>query len=208
MLHLWVEHSVYSMKKTIVILFLSTLTIGCENNRKGSPTENKQIQVEHKDNKKAEKKKKPLSPHTSTMAMIGDAHIHIDYSSPGVRDRIIFGGLLPYDNVWQAGAHNATWLETNKDLTIDGKILKAGKYGFFVIPSKNQWTIIFNTNWDQHGKDEYDENDDVLTFKVSPELSENVQEHLEYKVTDSGNNNGTISLSWEKVSVSFVFKVN
>ncbi len=196
------------MKKIIVILLLSTLTIGCKNNQKESTTENKQVQVEHEDDKKTEKKKKVLSPHTSTMAMIGDAHIHIDYSSPGVRNRIIFGGLLPYDMVWQAGAHNATWFETNKDLTIDGKILKTGKYGFFVIPSKEQWTIIFNTNWDQHGKDEYDTKEDVIRFVVTPTISENVTEHLEYQVTNTKENEGSVSLSWEKITVSFPIKVN
>jgi len=196
------------MKKIIIILLLSTLTVGCKNNRKGPPTENKQVQVEHKEDKKTEKKKKVLSPHTSTMAMIGDAHIHIDYSSPGVRDRIVFGGLLPYDMVWQAGAHNATWFETNKDLTIDGKTLKTGKYGFFVIPSKEQWTIIFNTNWDQHGKDEYDTKEDVIRFVVIPTISENVTEHLEYKVTNTKENEGSVSLSWEKITVSFPIKIN
>ena len=152
-------------------------------------------------------KKKPLSPHTSAMAMVGDAHIHIDYSSPGVRKRIIFGGLLPYDTVWQAGAHMATWMETNKDLTIDGKELKAGKYGFFVIPNQEEWTIIFNSNWNQHGKDEYDEKDDVLRFKVTPKISEEIKEHLEYNVTKTTNDSGTISLSWEKVIVEFPFEV-
>ena len=142
------------------------------------------------------------------MAMVGDAHIHFDYSSPGVRNRIVFGGLLPYDAVWQAGAHNATWMETNKDLTIDGKVLNAGKYGFFVIPNQEEWTIIFNTNWDQHGKDEYDENNDVLRFKVAPKISEEITEHLEYKVTKVNNTSGTISLSWEKVIVEFPFEVN
>ena len=152
-------------------------------------------------------KKKPLSPHTSAMAMIGDAHIHIDYSSPGVRNRIIFGGLLAYDQVWQAGAHMATWLETDKDLEIDGKELKAGKYGFFVIPNQKEWTVIFNRNWNQHGKDDYTENEDVLRFKVTPEISEEIKEHLEYKVEKTTENSGTISMSWEKVTIEFPFKV-
>jgi len=152
--------------------------------------------------------KKPLSPHASAMAMVGDAHIHFDYSSPGVRDRIVFGGLLSYNVVWQAGAHNATWMETNKDLSIAGKELKAGKYGFFVIPNKEEWTIIFNSNWDQHGKDEYDEKEDVLRFKVSPKISENIQEHLEYNVIKANDTSGTIKMSWEKVTIAFPFSVN
>jgi len=152
-------------------------------------------------------KKKPLSPHTETIAMVGDANIHIDYSSPGVRNRIIFGGLLAYDQVWQAGAHMATWLETNKDLEIDGKELKAGKYGFFAIPNQEEWTIIFNRNWNQHGKDDYTENDDVLRFKVTPKISEEIKEHLEYKVNKTTETSGTISMSWEKVTIEFPFEI-
>lgn len=172
--------------------------------------ETKEVVVEEKSSETSAQsnKKKPLSPHTSTMAMIGDAHIHIDYSSPGVRERIIFGGLLAYDQVWQAGAHNATWLETNKDLTIDGKVLPAGKYGFFTIPSKDKWIIMFNSNWDQHGKDEYDEKDDVLQFKVTPKITQEVLEHLEYKIIKTSDVSGTMSLSWEKVVVEFPFEVN
>jgi hypothetical protein len=152
--------------------------------------------------------KKSISPHTSAMAMIGDAHIHIDYSSPGVRERIIFGGLLPYNQVWQAGAHMATWLETNRSLTINGKKLPAGKYGLFAIPSKKEWTIIFNTNWDQHGKDEYDEKKDILRFMVKPNFSEDIKEHLEYTITAINETSGIIKLNWEKITLEFSFEVN
>ncbi len=193
------------MKKTLILSFSVILFIGCKNNQKESSSEKDNEHIEHIE--KTETKKKPLSPHTSTMSMIGDAHIHIDYSSPGVRDRIIFGGLVGYNNVWQAGAHKATWIETNKDLHIDGKTLPAGKYGFFTIPTKGDWTVMFNKNWEQHGKDEYDQNDDVLRFTVSPKLSENIQEHLEYKITKTNETEGTISLSWEKVTISFPFEV-
>ena len=190
------------MKNLIVVFVLTISVLSCKNQE-----QKKDDHQHHKVEKKETSKKKPLSPHTSTMAMIGDAHIHIDYSSPGVRGRIIFGGLVGYDNVWQAGAHMATWIETNKDLQIDGKTLPKGKYGFFTIPSKDDWIIIFNSNWEQHGKDEYDEKNDVLRFKVTPKIFEEIKEHLEYKVTKTTDNSGTISLSWEKVLVEFPFEV-
>mgnify|MGYP002001972734 CR=1 FL=1 len=69
--------------------------------------------------KKVNKNQNSLSPHTVAMAMIGGAHIHIDYSSPSVRNRIIFGGLLAFNEVWQSGAHNATWIESDYDLIIN-----------------------------------------------------------------------------------------
>ncbi|WP_417364085.1 DUF2911 domain-containing protein [Galbibacter sp.] len=193
--------------KNIIILLCIILLASCKETSKEAQELSITEKTEQNSTSAEPNKKKPLSPHTSAMAMVGDAHIHIDYSSPGVRKRIIFGGLLPYDTVWQAGAHMATWMETNKDLTIDGKELKAGKYGFFVIPNQEEWTIIFNSNWNQHGKDEYDEKDDVLRFKVTPKISEEIKEHLEYNVTKTTNDSGIISLSWEKVLVEFPFKV-
>ena len=191
----------------IVSIILILLAFGCKSET-GEKTDSKMNHEEHQVEKTGDiTKKKVLSPHTYAMTMVGDAHIHIDYSSPGVRGRIIFGGLVGYDNVWQAGAHKATWIETNKDLIIDGKILPAGKYGFFTIPSKGEWTVIINTNWDQHGKDQYDQKDDVLRFKVNPVSSDEIMEHLEYKVTKTSETEGTISMSWEKVTVSFSFEI-
>ena len=194
--------------KTSLILLCLVMLISCKETSKEVPEPQHKTTTDQKATSEEPTKKKPLSPHTSAMAMVGDAHIHFDYSSPGVRKRIIFGGLLPYDAVWQAGAHQATWMETNKELSIAGKKLKAGKYGFFVIPNQEEWTIIFNSNWDQHGKDEYDEKEDVLRFKVTPIISEDIQEHLEYKVTKTTENSGTISLKWEKVTIQFPFTVN
>ncbi len=194
------------MKNSIILLCIILLASCKEASKEAQELKNGEV-TEQKATTADPAKKKPLSPHTSAMAMVGDAHIHIDYSSPGVRDRIIFGGLLAYDQIWQAGAHMATWIETNKDLQIDGKTLPKGKYGFFTIPSKDDWIIIFNSNWEQHGKDEYDEKNDVLRFKVTPKISEEIKEHLEYNVTKTTNDSGTISLSWEKVFVEFPFEV-
>ena len=193
------------MKNLIVVFVLTISVLSCKNQEQKKGEHNHQeTQTQQED----VPKKKPLSPHTSTMAMIGDAHIHIDYSSPGVRGRIIFGGLVGYDNVWQAGAHMATWIETNKDLIINGEVLPKGKYGFFTIPSKEDWTIMINKNWNQHGKDDYDANDDVIRFKVTPSISDKITEHLEYKVNKISETEGSISLAWEKVTISFPFKIN
>ena len=187
------------MRKQLTILCFTFLFVGCKNQN-----ENEKKEIPNTQEVKPTKKK-ILSPHATAMTMIGDVHIHMDYTSPGVRNRIIFGGLLAYDVVWQAGAHNTTWLETNKDLIIDGKMLTAGKYGFFVIPSKEEWIVIFNTNWNQHGKDAYAAKDDVLRLKVKPMISETVTEHLVYKVKKVNKNEGSISLAWEKVTISFNF---
>ena len=195
------------MKHLIVVLVMTISVLSCKDEPKQTDQNEHKHHVTTSNNDDVQKKK-VLSPHTSAMAMIGEAHIHIDYSSPGVRGRIIFGGLVGYDTIWQAGAHNATWIETDKDLTISDKILPAGKYGFFTIPSKDEWTVIINKKWDQHGKDEYDEKDDVIRFKVTPEISEDIQEHLEYKITKTSDNSGLITMHWEKVKIEFPFAIN
>ena len=194
------------MKNFSILIILLVTVLSCKNNTKQT-NQNEHQHHTTKTKEIKESKKKVLSPHTQTMALIGDTHIHIDYSSPGVRNRIIFGGLVGYDQVWQAGAHMATWLETNKDLNINGETLPKGKYGFFTIPSKGDWTVMINKNWDQHGKDEYDENDDVIRFKITPTLSEEITEHLEYMVNKIDNKSGTISMAWEKVKLEFPFAI-
>ena len=193
--------------KTLILAVIILTTFSCKNERV-----HQHDKTHSHDNIPSETsempQKKVLSPHKYEMVTIGDTQIQIDYSSPGVRNRIIFGGLLSYDEVWQAGAHRATWIETNNDLLVSGKILKAGKYGFFVIPSQNEWIIIFNSKWDQHGKDEYDEKDDVVRLAVTPMISETITEHLEYKLTKNSEIEGVVSMSWDKITISFPFKVN
>jgi len=192
------------MKKNLLFTLLLMAIISCRNEtKKGAENQHQHTNTPSEETLK----KKSLSPHTFAMNMIGGAHIHIDYSSPSTRGRIIFGGLLAYDEVWQSGAHQATWFETNKDLILEGNVLKAGKYGLFTIPSKDEWTVIFNSNWDQHGKDEYDAKEDVLRFKVKPEYLNQKIESLKYKVERISDMEGTISLGWENVLLAFHVKV-
>ena len=190
------------MKNVFYLAILSLLIVACKDKKQNQSVDQHQ---NHKMEESTSNSKTTLSPHKYAMAMIGDAHIHIDYSAPSVRGRIIFGGLLAYGEVWQSGAHNATWIETNRDILINENLLKSGKYGFFTIPTKDKWTIILNKNWNQHGKDDYNVDDDVLRFDVTPEISEQITEQLTYQVEKLNNKEGIISLSWEKVSLSFPF---
>ncbi|WP_017732257.1 DUF2911 domain-containing protein [Nafulsella turpanensis] len=201
------------MKKTRIVIAVAVLLASCqgneENHEQQQPAEEHQhpSAVQAGDQADEGEQKKPLSPHTSTMAMVGDAHIHIDYSSPRVRNRIVFGGLVALDEVWVSGAHNATWLETNQALKIAGNELPAGKYAFFTIPGEDQWTVIFNRNREQHGKDEYKQSEDVFRFSVKPETLQEPKEELTYQVNKLSDKEGTISLAWEKKKISFPFEV-
>ena len=208
------------MKKQLFIVATAALLAACQSNDSNQQNavvnEGKDTTAVHQHNTatNAEKKpdgageqKKPLSPHTSAMAMVGDAHIHIDYSSPSVRNRMIYGGLVALDEVWVSGAHKATWLEINKALRIAGNVLPAGKYALFTIPGQEQWTVIFNRRWDQHGKDDYSKEEDVFRFTVTPETLKESKEQLTYEVNKVNDQKGNITLAWEKKKISFPFEV-
>src|SRR6476659_2856969 len=79
------------------------------------------------------------------------ANLTITYGSPSVKGRKIWGGLVPYDKVWRAGANEATQIETDKDLVVEGKKLPAGKYSLYTIPGENEWQIIINSQTGQWG---------------------------------------------------------
>jgi hypothetical protein len=135
---------------------------------------------------------KPKSPPETATGKINGATITINYGSPSVRARKIWGELVPLDKIWRAGANNATTVTTDKDLTIDGKKLPAGKYSFYVIPNAESSTIIFNKVSDLWGTNKYDEKQDQLRLKVKPEVSETSTEKLAYLIYESG-----IILNWE-----------
>lgn len=124
----------------------------------------------------------------------------IRYHSPAVRGRIIWGGLVPYDQVWVTGAHMATNFETKTDFIVGGKKLDAGKYAFFTIPGKEEWTIILNKNWDQHLADEYDPTQDAVRLTVRPTETKH-QERLMYTIDQTGERKCAIEMRWEKLCV-------
>ncbi len=136
------------------------------------------------------------------MGTIGHAGIVINYYSPAVRGRVVWGGLVPFDNVWVSGAHRATSIDFNQEVVIGGVTLAPGKYALFTLPGKEEWTFIINKNWDQHLADNYSQKDDIVRIKVKPETDEHNQERLRYVIEPEGNNKGEIVLYWEKIEVS------
>ena len=137
-------------------------------------------------------------------AIVNSDSIKINYHSPGVRKRIIWGGLVPYDEVWVTGAHDATTLEMPKAFVVNGKEIPAGKYAFFTIPGEKEWVLIINRNWKQHLATEYDEKEDVVRIKVKPKTV-NHTERLQYFIETGKGNGGKIAVAWEKIRVEFLF---
>ncbi len=142
------------------------------------------------------------SPPAEASKKTPNATITINYSQPSVKGRELWGKLVPYGQVWRAGANEATTFQVDKDVKVEGQPLAAGKYGLFAIPNADEWTIIFNKVPNQWGAFKYDEKQDALRVKVKPKKSAAFNEKLVYKV----ENNGKVSLDWENVDVSFNVK--
>jgi hypothetical protein len=146
-------------------------------------------------------KEKP-SPAATATGKIGSTDVTVNYSSPGVKGRKIFGGLEQYGKVWRAGANEATTVEFSKDVKVEGKALPAGKYGFFVIPAESgQWTVIFNKVPNQWGAFKYDEKQDGLRVMVTPRKSATLTERLVYEVKSPG-----LVLRWENIELPVAIK--
>jgi Protein of unknown function (DUF2911) len=141
------------------------------------------------------------SPAAVASGKINGATISINYSSPSVKGRQIWGGLVPFNEVWRAGANEATTFETDKELTIEGSKLPAGKYSFFVIPNEKECVIIFNKEIKQWGAYKYKEKEDQLRVTVKQQIANTAIEKLIYSI-----NENNIVLSWENWNMPFSIK--
>ena len=144
---------------------------------------------------------KPASPAASVTGKINGATISINYSSPSVKGRVIWGELVPFNKMWRAGANAATTIETDKDIVVEGKELPAGKYSFFVIPNEKGCILIFNKVAKMSGTNNYNEKEDQLRVTVKPQVSDSSSESLVYTI-----NKNSIVLSWEKWNIPFSVK--
>lgn len=148
--------------------------------------------VNYNPNAKKDTTKKSIK--CAAIGKIGSANIRINYYSPGVRGRIIWGGVVPMDEVWVTGAHSATNIEIDKPFVITGKKIAAGTYAIFTIPSSGEWTFILNKNYQQHLSDEYDAKDDLLRLKIKPAVTAHVTERLQYFIEAD-----KLVIAWEKI---------
>ncbi|WP_298756908.1 DUF2911 domain-containing protein [uncultured Psychroserpens sp.] len=150
-------------------------------------------------------------PETSKLAKIsqtiGITEIDIKYHRPAVRNRQIFGNLIPYGKVWRAGANESTTIKFQDDVIINGNKLKRGVYGIHMIPNKTEWTIIFSNNHVQWGSFYYDQNEDALRIQVKPEEHAHI-EYLKYDFENLKDNSLNIALLWASTKVSFKIEVD
>ena len=141
---------------------------------------------------------KPLSPKETVKATVGGVETEIVYCRPSARGRKMVGGKDPYGQVWRTGANEATTIEFEDDVRIEGKSLPAGKYSLFTIPNEKEWVIIFNKVHNQWGHYNYDAAEDALRVTVKSERRDNFVETFTIKPEKD-----SIALIWENFYVTF-----
>jgi len=147
------------------------------------------------------------SPAATVSQTIGITNVTISYHRPAVNKREVWGKLVPYNEVWRAGANMNTTISFSSPVTLGGKQIPAGTYGLHTIPTASDWTIILSANYNNWGSFSYDEKQDVLRFKATPRPAD-FEERLEYTFENVGENAGTAVLHWEKLAVPFTIDVD
>jgi len=171
------------------------------------------------------------SQKASIMQTVGVTDITINYHRPGTKGRVIWGEapegvtvkgeatlddqnarlkgapIVPYGHVWRTGANEATQFVVTDDVLINGQPLKAGTYSLHTIPSRDEWTIIFNSDAGQWGSFSYDAGKDVLRVKAKPQTAADNQEWLMFSFDPVTENSAQVNIRWEKVRVPFTVEV-
>ena len=147
------------------------------------------------------------SPKASVMQQVGLTEITIAYNSPAVKGRAIWGGLVPYGEVWRTGANEATTITFSTDATVAGKAVPAGTYGLFTLPGEKEWTVILNKAAKQWGAYEYKVEEDLLRFAVTPQAAP-MSERMTFAFADTTFDSTVVTLAWEKVKVAFPVTVD
>jgi hypothetical protein len=147
------------------------------------------------------------SQHAKVIQRVGITDITINYHRPLVKGRKVWGGLVPYGQVWRAGANENTTIEFTDPVSVEGKPLAKGIYGLHMLPTENEWTVIFSKVATAWGSFTYNQSEDALRVTVKPQAAE-MTEALAYEVNDVTPNSAVIALRWEKLAVPFKVEVN
>ncbi len=176
-----------------------------------------QTDEENKDRKRDKDKKEQvekvelrfpaLSPRAEVKQVIGITPVKIDYSRPSVRDREIWGSLVPYNEMWRTGADAPTTIKFGKEVTINGQTLEAGTYSLLTIPAEDgNWTIIINES--EQGTRGYDEDKDVIRFESAAESTDQHHEMMTFAIENVSDNSGRVVLAWENLKTGFDIEVD
>jgi hypothetical protein len=147
------------------------------------------------------------SPDATVTQMVGVTKVTIDYSSPGVKNRVIWGELVPFNEVWRTGANELTTITFDDPVRINGNELPAGTYGIHSVPGKNEWNIIFSKDAKVDGSSNFNPEKEILRIKSKPE-EHHFMERMTFLITNVTENSAVINLLWDKTKVSFNLETN
>jgi len=142
------------------------------------------------------------SPAASVSQELGLGSVKVEYHRPAVKGRKIWGGLVPFGQVWRAGANEATTITFSDPVRVEGHPLEAGAYGLFAIPGPERWTLVFNRVAKQWGAFSYQAPQDALRVQVQPRPGP-PQEYLAYAIRPSGPDGLRVELAWDTLVVGF-----
>lgn len=145
------------------------------------------------------------SPAAKVGLAVGITDVEITYHRPGVKGRGIWGGLVPYGEVWRLGANNATTISFSTPVKVEGHDVPAGKYALFAIPGKDKWTLVLNKKAEQWGAYFYKQEEDVLRFDVKPQAGPPTEktEWMSFSITPASESSATVEMAWESLRVPF-----
>jgi hypothetical protein len=149
-----------------------------------------------------------LSPHARVEQRVGLTDFAVDYSSPAVKGRKIWGDLVPYDKPWRLGANSATKLIASKDFVFGGAPIKAGTYSLYAVPGKASWTVVLGANADVWGTEVADKDKVVAQATVKPTALPQPRERMILVFSDTTDGSTNLDLEWEKLRVRVPIEVD
>lgn len=150
----------------------------------------------------------PASTDATFKQQIGFGEVELKYSRPSARGRLIFGGIVPYGEIWRTGAHDATTIKFSEAVKLNGNDIPAGTYSFFTIPNQNEWTIVINKATEMHGTSDYTQEQDLVRFTAKPEKSARYYETFTIEVNDLSKEEAGLFLLWENTQLKLTIKMN
>lgn len=151
----------------------------------------------------AQVKLPPASSSQTVTQGLGISTVTLKYSRPNMNGREIFGGLVPYGEVWRTGANSLPLLTFDGAVTIAGTQVEAGTYGLLTIPGKDKWTVIFSKNIEQWGAYSYNQEEDLFRFDVKPERMAKPMETFTISFSDVQPQGAQLDIAWERMKISF-----
>lgn len=147
----------------------------------------------------------PRSQPAEVHQTIGPAEVRVVYSRPVARGRELFGGIVPYDSVWNPGANDATYISFSDDMLVGGHPLEAGNYSIWAIPRPDEWTVIFSRDWNTFHIP-YPEGEDALRLRIRPRQGEHM-ETMAFYFPLAEVDHGTLHLHWGETVIPIALRL-